>query len=271
MDALVEQMNSAPPFVNDPESFRDEFDEARRRFIESETVDERIAAVKTLGDFKSDLTTAHLVGALFDDDLNVRQAAIEALNRLGDPDISSECLEVMFGTALVPDESFATDGVSFDGQTERKEMSLQEALSVIETNFDDPSPEVRNAAIIALRDLDPDDTVNLIERILESSSPDRRRRITEAIEHSGLAMQVIEELAECDPRRAQISLSLLFLIAKLEIHQPFVQAIENHDSAVIRRALIKVLTSSGHGRLAESAAKRRLGISRNAPDAYACR
>ena len=194
-------MNCGPPFSNDSKSFRDEFDEARRRFIESESVSERIAAVKTLGQFKSDLTTAHLVGALFDDDANVRQAAVEALNRLGDPDISSECLEVMFGTALVTDESFATHGVCFDGQTERKETSWQEALSVIETKFDDPSPEVRNAALIALRDLDPDHPASLLERILESSSPDRRRRIIDAIEKSGLVTRAIEELAECDRRR----------------------------------------------------------------------
>ena len=271
MVPFVEQMNNGDQFVNELPSFREEFDLARRRLIDSDVVDERVAAVKTLGEFKTDLTTAHLVAALFDVDANVRQAAVEALNQLGDPGISSECLEVMFAPALVPEQSCAPQNESFAAQVAPDAISQQEALSVLEMKFDDPSPEVRNAAIIALRDLDPDDPLSVLEQVLESSSADRRSRIIQAIEDSGLAGQEIEKLIGCEPRRAQVSLSLLFLMARLQIVQPFIEAIEHHDSPAIRRALIKVLTSTGHGPLAESAAKRRLGISKNTPEFYAYR
>jgi HEAT repeat protein len=269
MEVFVEQMNKVRPLIDDTGSFRDEFDEARRRLIESETACERIEAVKMLGEFKRELTPAHLVGALFDDDMDVRQAAVAALSQLSDADISSECLEVMFGAMSVVCESFAEDAPALLEETARTETSQQDVLSVITTKFDDPSPEVRHAALMALCDLDLNDTVSLLEQALESSSPDRRNRITEAIEDSGLPSQVIEGLENCDPRRAQVSLSLLCIVARLEIVQPFVDAIENHDSAVIRRALIKVLTLSGHGQLAESAAKRRLGISKQTSDVSA--
>jgi len=266
MEVFVEQMNKARPLIDDMGSFRDDFEEARRRLIESETASERIDAVKMLGEFKRDLTPAHLVGALFDDDVSVRQAAVAALTQIGDADISSECLDVMFGATSTMGDSFAGDSAASPEQTAPRQKSQPEPLSAITTRFDDPSPEVRNSALIALCGLDPSDTVGLLERVLESSSPDRRARITVAIEDSGLVSQVIEALENCDPRRAQASLSLLCLVARLEIVQPFVHAIENHDSAVIRRALIKVLTLSGYGQLAESAAKRRLGISRHMSD-----
>jgi HEAT repeat protein len=270
MEVFVEQMNNVRPLIEDTGSFRDEFDEARRRLIESETARERIDAVKTLSEFKRELTPAHLVGALFDDDVNVRQAAVAALTQIVDADISSECLEVMFGATFEVRDSFAVDGGVLAEQVAPTEKSHQEPLSAIMTRFDDPSREIRNAALIALCDLDSNDTVGRLERVLESASPDRRIRITAAIEDSGLVSQVIEALENCDPHRAQISLSLLCLVAKLGIVQPFIDAIENHDSAIIRRALIKVLTLSGHGHLAESAAKRRLGIARltSDPSAY---
>ena len=270
MVPFVEQMNNGDQFVNELPPFGEEFDLARRRLIDSDIVDERVAAVRALGEFKTDLSTTHLVAALFDTDANVRQAAVEALNQLGDPGISSECLEVMFAPALVAEqpcphnESFAAQ-IAVDG------VSQQAALSVIEMKFDDPSPEIRNAAIIALRDLDPDRPMSVLEQVLESSSSDRRERIIEAIEDSGLAGQEIERLIGSEPRRAQVSLSLLFLMAKLQIVQPFIEAIEHHDSPAIRRALIKVLTSTGHGPLAEAAAQRRLGIERNTPEFYAYR
>jgi HEAT repeat protein len=51
----------------------------------AETIPERVAAARNLGQIGSRFATAHLIAALYDDDGSVRRAAVEALAVIGDP------------------------------------------------------------------------------------------------------------------------------------------------------------------------------------------
>jgi HEAT repeat protein len=252
-------------------SFDSLFDDACRQLRESELPQDRIAAVQTLAEFRGDVSTASLVAALFDDDARVRVAAIEALNQIGDPAISSECLEVLFSTKVHPAELTGRSEESVVEPAEPANVSPEEALAQIATDFDNSSGAVRIGAVFAIRNLEPDYPTSLFERLIESSTQDRRRKITDALAESGLAAEAIDSLGDGDRSRVQAALSFLFLMARLQVVQPLTHAIEHHSSAQIRRALIKVLTVNGQAELAESAAKRRLGIAPTTPDIYACR
>lgn len=232
---------------------------ARRQLKESDHPLDRIAAVRTLAEFGGDLSTASLVAALFDDDARVREAAIEALDEIGDPAISSECLEVLFSSksqsakSTRPTESVAEP-------TEAANVSQEEKLARLVEEFDNSSPAVRNAAVFSILSLEPANPASLFERIMESSSEERRCRISEALTESGLVAEAIDSLGNGDRVRVQAALSFLCLMTRLEVMQPLTAAIEHHTSPQIRRALIKVLTLNGQADVAASAAKRRLGI-----------
>lgn len=251
-------------------SFGSSFDDASRRLRESDDPLDRIAAVRALAELGSHWSTASLVAALFDDDARVRAAAIQALEQIGDPAISGECLEVLFSTKVEPSEltSHAEQSVE---PAKTADVSPEDLLAYIIEDFDDDSREVRNAAVFAIRNLEPDYPTSLFEQIIESSSQHRRHRIADALADSGFVEEAIDSLDDFDRGRVRAALSFLCLMAKLQVIQPLTDAIEHHGSAQIRRALIKVLTVNGWAHLAESAAKRRLGLAPTTPDIYACR
>jgi HEAT repeat protein len=132
--------------------------------------------------------------------------------------------------------------------------------TLIISYFDDPSPEVRDAAAVALRDLDPRRAAEFFMATLETASPDRCRNIGDAMIASGLAAEAINDLTGEDRERAYNALGMLFVMAKVNAVQPLVQAIEDHESFKVRSAAIKLLNSSGHMEVAEAAVRRRLRI-----------
>lgn len=236
----------------------DGVEQARRELIQSNSTAARVVAVRKLERSRSDLATASLVAALFDDDADVRQAAVDALSQIPNSGISSESLEVLFGDHARSRKSIERKENSVELDMERK-LSRAEKLAIIATDFDDKSPAVRNAAALALEELDPKKSAGLFESMLESAAPDRRERIADAIVDSGLAARAIDDLTD-HRSGAHAGLSLLFLLAKLDALEPLLHAIEHHQNPRVRRALVKVLTLNGRSDLAESAAKRRLGI-----------
>jgi hypothetical protein len=122
-------------------------------------------------------------------------------------------------------------------------------------HFDDPSPEVRSAAALALSELAPARPADLFTRALEDASPERKRRIGEAIAASGLAAAAIDNLDADSREETYNALCLLFVMAKAGEVQPLVHAIESHSDAEVRSAAIKLLNLSGQAELAQSATK----------------
>lgn len=254
MTAPVAQQNRA----RSDGSLCDGLEEARRELIQSNSTAARIVAVQTLKRSRSDLAIASLVAAMFDDDADVRQAAVDALSHIPTSGISSESLEVLFGDHARSGKSSEHTANSVELDLDR-ELSRAEKLAIIASDFDDQSPAVRNAAALALHELDPDKSARLFESMLESAAPDRRERIADAIVDSGLAAQAIDDLTD-GRSGGHAALSLLFLIGKLDALEPLLQGIEHHPHPQVRRALVKLLTLNGRSDLAESAARRRLGI-----------
>jgi HEAT repeat protein len=132
-----------------------------------------------------------------------------------------------------------------------------EDLALISGCFDDPSPQVRNAAARALRDREPDRTVESFTRAIEEGSPQRARNIGVAIADSGLASEALQDLNAQSREETYKALSLLFVMAKSGQIQPLIQAIEEHPELEVCSAAVKLLNLSGQPDAAEAALQRR--------------
>jgi hypothetical protein len=132
-----------------------------------------------------------------------------------------------------------------------------EDFDLIAGCFDDPSPQVRNAAARALRDYEPDRTVESFTRAIEEGSPERARNLGIAIGDSGLASEALQDLNAQSREDTYKALSLLFVMAKTGEIQPLIQAIEEHPELEVCNAAVKLLNLSGQSDAAEAALQRR--------------
>jgi hypothetical protein len=138
----------------------------------------------------------------------------------------------------------------------------KDAFDLIVKCFDDHSAHVRNAAVRALRTLEPSRTVDLFNRALEEGSEERRRNIGAAIAASGLAIEAIDNLVGDNREETYNALLILFVMAKAGEVQPLVKAIEDHENVEVCRAVIKLLTLTGQTKLGDAALQRRVtGVS----------
>jgi hypothetical protein len=144
--------------------------------------------------------------------------------------------------------------------TELAQSGAKPAFSLISRFFDDSSAAVRNAAARALRELQPYQTAELLNRALEGASPERCQRIVAALIASGLAAEAVDDLSGESRERTYNALCLLFVIAKNGRLEPLVEAIESNQNLEVRQAAVKLLTLCGQPDIAAAAVKRRLNI-----------
>lgn len=245
--------------------------EARKALTSGDTTEQRVAAVWCLASFDEEFSDATLVAALFDPEEEVRRAAAQALSQSRDPEIPTGSIE-----SLLEQENDRHDRSSWDvavadlmnTHAETRISALQtignlkreNAVELITDCFDDECPDVRVAAVSALYECDPVRATERFTDTLNGASPTRRPRIVEAIQTSALASRLIEDLTCKQRERARSALSLLLLMAQVNAVYPLIEAIEQHESAEVRRSLIKILNLAGQSNLAEAAAKSRLGI-----------
>ena len=124
-----------------------------------------------------------------------------------------------------------------------------DSFNLITKSLEDSSAEVRNAAVRALYDLNPDLAASFFNRALREGPPDRRRKIGAALAGSGLAGDAINNLTGESHKNIYGAFSLLFLVAKAGEVQPLVRVIEDHPSIELRLALIKLLALSGEAEI----------------------
>lgn len=137
-----------------------------------------------------------------------------------------------------------------------------DSLEIITKSLEDPSAEVRNAAVRALYRLNPDFAASFFNRALREGTPDRRRRIGAALASSGLVNEAIQQLKVGSPNLYG-TISLLFLVAKAGEVQPLIRLVEDHPSIELRLALIELLASSGEVSIVP--ALRRLAVRSSLP------
>lgn len=163
--------------------------------------------------------------------------------------------ESEFQPVSVPEASsdFGAASAAPRGQDARGRAAVLQNLSTMETEeayqqiteaFDDPSPEVRNAAAQALYDFQ-EDRAAAFTRALRDSPAERRARIGGAIATSGLADEAINNLTGESRDKTYDAFSLLFLMAKSGEINPLMRAIEAHPSTEVRLAVVKLLALSG--------------------------
>jgi hypothetical protein len=117
-------------------------------------------------------------------------------------------------------------------------------FSFISRAFDDESEEVRNAAALALYNVQPDRAASFT-RALREGSPERRQKIGAALATSGLASEAISNLTGDSREKTYDAFSLLFLMAKAGEVEPLMKAIDEHPSIEVRLAVVKLLALSG--------------------------
>lgn len=120
-----------------------------------------------------------------------------------------------------------------------------DSLDLITRALDDPSPEVRTAAVRTLYDLNADLAASCLNNSLRQGSPEQRRSLGAALKSSGLVSEAINNLLGPHCEKTYGALSLLFLVAKAGEIEPLMQVIEDHPSTELRLALIKQLGLSG--------------------------
>jgi HEAT repeat protein len=138
------------------------------------------------------------------------------------------------------------------------QSGAKETVKLTVNAFADISPDVRNAAVRALYELDPAHSAEPFGRAIEESSAEQGRNIGIALAASGVAGRAIEDLGGDSREDAYNSLCLLFAMAKTGEIRPLIKAIEEHPSGEVRRAAVKLLTLNGQSEVAAAAAKRRL-------------
>jgi len=114
----------------------------------------------------------------------------------------------------------------------------------INSAFDDPAVEVRNAAVRSLFNMNSDRAATFT-RALRESPPERRRKIGAALASSGLASEAIGQLMGESREKTYDAFSLLFLMSKAGEVQPLMRAIEEHPNNEVRLAVVKLLALSG--------------------------
>ena len=120
----------------------------------------------------------------------------------------------------------------------------EDSFRQISAVFDDPAPEVRDAAARALYDFQTDRAASFT-RALREATPERRRNIGAALASSGLANEAIGHLTGQSREKTYDAFSLLFLMSKAGEVQPLMRAIEEHPNNEVRLAVVKLLALSG--------------------------
>lgn len=122
-------------------------------------------------------------------------------------------------------------------------------FQVITRSLEDPSTEVRSAAVRALYRLNPELAASFFNRALREGTPDRRRKIGTALAGSGLVVDAINNLKGESHQNLYGAFSLLFLVAKAGEVQPLISVVEDHPSIELRLALVELLALSGEAEI----------------------
>jgi hypothetical protein len=139
-----------------------------------------------------------------------------------------------------------------------------DAFRHITLAFDDQAADVRNAAARALYDLQSDRAATFT-RALREGTPERSRKIGQALASSGLASEAVGNLTRESREKTYDAFSLLFLMAKAGEVQLLMRAIEDYPSLEVRIAVVKILALSGQSEIV--AAFRRLAVRGALPSA----
>jgi hypothetical protein len=116
--------------------------------------------------------------------------------------------------------------------------------------LDDPSAEVREKAVRDLYEMDSDQAATLVNDALRDGTPEKRRRIGNALADSGLLYEAINDLMAENHESCYGAFSLLFLVAKAGVVEPLSTVIEKHPSLDLSLAVIRLLASSGEPKVA---------------------
>jgi HEAT repeat protein len=133
--------------------------------------------------------------------------------------------------------------------TDLARLGPNDSFDLIARSLDDPSAEVRTAAVRTLYHLNSDLAASFFNNALRQGSLERRSNLGAALTSSGLVSDAIDDLLGPHQEKTYSAFSLLFLVAKAGEIEPLMRVIEDHSSLELRLALIKLLALSGESKI----------------------
>ena len=189
-----------------PESDTDENLARALSLLESEDVQERAEALKTLGQFRV-------------------RSAVDAITRVArhetEPNLRSIAIASL---GLIDHES---------------------VFPAILIGMADESREVRAGSARALNRLSFD-RIDAYVRVIETSDQETVCNVAKACIKSGIVGQNLDRLATSDHRQAYETFALICLLAKANMNDPIIDAISDHPNTGVRLKAVHLLACTGH-------------------------
>lgn len=139
----------------------------------------------------------------------------------------------------------------------------ENSLTLITESLEDPSKEVRSAAVRALYRVNPEYAASYFNTALREGPSVRRRTLGAALAGSGLVSEAIKYLKSGSRQNVYSTVTLLFLVAKAGEIQPLLGLLEDYPAIELRLALIELLALSGETAIIPTL--RRLAVQRSLP------
>jgi HEAT repeat protein len=199
------QLKPASTVEDLPENTSDQrYLEAAKK-LSSTNADERVEAVKIMGEFSVQTSVAALTGVVRNDaEPGVRAFAVSSLACINHESVFPAML------LALADES--------------REVRASAARSMSRLSFD------RSGAYV---------------RLLQSDDHATLKEFATACVNAGMVSQNIDRLATSDQRQAYEAFSLISLLAKAETTDTLVDAISNHSNMNVRLSVVHLLAATG--------------------------
>lgn len=211
----ITQLKPASTVEHLPENTSDQrFLEATKK-LSSTNADERIDAVKIMGEFSVHSSVAALTGVVRNDaEASVRAFAVSSLASINHESVFPAML------LALADES--------------REVRASAARSMSRLSFD------RSNAYV---------------RLLETEDQATLKEFATACVNAGMVSQNIDRLASSDRRQAYEAFSLISLLAKAQTTDTLVDAIANHSNMNVRLSVVHLLAATGRSHVSSKLQK----------------
>lgn len=202
----IRGLEPSAPIDNLPESSEDQAFTQALVSLDSEELENRAEALKTLVQFRV-------------------QSAVDAIARVARHD---------------PEGTIRALAISSLGS-----ISHESVFATILIGMADESREVRAAAARSVSRLDFD-RADAYVRVMETSDEETLRSVAYACVQAGIVSQNLDRLTNSDHRQAYETFALICLLTKAGMNDPVLEAIANHPRIEVRLKAVHLLGSTGN-------------------------
>jgi HEAT repeat protein len=197
---------------------------------------EPAAVVEDLPESADDQTLTEALSKVETEDLSERSEAIKSLAQFA---VQSSITALGKVARLDPKASIRAQAIS-----SLASINHESVFPSVLIGMADESREVRAAAARSLSRLSFD-RADAYVRVMETHDAESLRDIAQACIKAGIVSQGIDRLASSDRRQVYEAFSIVSLLAKANMIEPIVEAIENHPNLDLRLTAVRLLRTTG--------------------------